>query len=194
MINTYTYNPLRIFKQPSLIFNGFYWWDLKYQITSWLKPKQKWLTSTIPNTWCDKVTLIPHLLFECLIHYVEKENGLQDQIDWSDDIKKGYVSQEYIDTLKARDTELREVYNYVKTERAALEAAYDDSFPKPLSSFEDIFTKNESGNRLMRSCEDVYGMSYKEAYAETNRLEKLIEEKDLWAMNTIVKYHQHMWT
>jgi hypothetical protein len=36
-------------------------------------------------------------------------------------------------------------------------------------------------------------MSFEEAYAETNRLEKLIEEKDLWAMNAIVKYHQHLW-
>ena len=46
----------------------------------------------------------------------------------------------------------------------------------------------------MRSCDDVYGMAYAEAYAETNRLEKLIEEKDLWAMNTIVKYHQYLWS
>jgi hypothetical protein len=37
-------------------------------------------------------------------------------------------------------------------------------------------------------------MSYAEAYAEANRLEKLIEEKDLWAMNIIVQYHQYLWT
>jgi len=47
---------------------------------------------------------------------------------------------------------------------------------------------------VMRSCEDLYGFPYEEAYAETNRLEKLIEEKDMWAMNMIVKYHQYMWT
>jgi len=194
MIYTYKLNPLRIFKHPSLLFNSFYWWDLKHQITSWLKPQQKWLTRSIPNTWCDKVTLIPHLLFECLIHYVEKENGLQDQTDWSEDLEKGHVSQEYIDTLKTRDTLLREVYNYVKTERAALEAAHDNSYPIPLSPSKDLFIKNEDGNRTMRSCEDVYGMSYEDAYAETHRLEKLIEEKDLWAMNTIVKYYQYLWT
>ena len=46
----------------------------------------------------------------------------------------------------------------------------------------------------MRTCDDVYGMSFTEAYAEVDRLEKLIEEKDMWAMNTIVKYYQYMWT
>ena len=194
MIDTYKFNTPRIFKHPSLIFNSYFWWDLKYQISAWFNPRQKWLTKTIPNTWCDKVTLIPHLLFECLIHYVEKEKGLQDQIDWSEDLKNGYVSQEYINDRQNRDATLRAVYNYVKTERAALEAAQDNSYPIPLSSTRDLFIKNEDGNSTMRSCDDVYGMPYEEAYAETNRLEKLIEEKDLWAMNTIVKYHQYLWT
>jgi Mn-dependent DtxR family transcriptional regulator len=46
----------------------------------------------------------------------------------------------------------------------------------------------------MRSCEELYGMPYKEAYAEVRRLEALIEEKDMWAMNTIIKHYQKMWT
>jgi hypothetical protein len=194
MIHTYKTNPLRAFKHLSLIFNSFFWWDLKYQISASFNPRQKWLTKSIPNTWCDKTTLIPHLLFECLIHYVEKEEGLRDQTDWSEDLKAGYVSQEYINTLKTRDTLLRAVYNYVKTERTELEAAGGDSYPIPLSPTKDLFFKNEDGNRTMRSCDDVYGMSYAEAYAEANRLEKLIEEKDLWAMNIIVQYHQYLWT
>jgi hypothetical protein len=194
MIHTYKTNPLRIFKHPSLIFNSFFWWDLKYQISASFNPRQKWLTKSIPNTWCDKTTLIPHLLFECLIHYVEKEGGLQDQTDWSEDLKGGYVTQEYIDNLKTRDELLRAVYNYVKTERLVIESEQDNSYPIPLSPTKDLFTKNEDGNRTMRTCDDVYGMSFTEAYAEVNRLEKLIEEKDMWAMNTIVKYYQYMWT
>jgi hypothetical protein len=194
MIHTYETNPLRIFKHPSLIFNSFFWWDLKYQISASFNPRQKWLTKSIPNTWCDKTTLIPHLLFECLIHYVEKEEGLQDQTDWSKDLKEGYVTQEYIDTMKTRDELLRAVYNYVKTERLVIESEQDNSYPIPLSPTKDLFTKNEDGNRTMRTCDDVYGMSFTEAYAEVDRLEKLIEEKDMWAMNTIVKYYQYMWT
>lgn len=194
MIHTYKTNPLRIFKHPSLIFNSFFWNDLKYQISASFNPRQKWLTKSIPNTWCDKTTLIPHLLFECLIHYVEKEGGLRDQTDWSEDLKGGYVTQEYIDNLKTRDELLRAVYNYVKTERLVIESEQDNSYPIPLSPTKDLFTKNEDGNRTMRTCDDVYGMSFTEAYAEVNRLEKLIEEKDMWAMNTIVKYYQYMWT
>jgi len=40
----------------------------------------------------------------------------------------------------------------------------------------------------------LYGLSYEEAYAETHRLEKLIEEKDMSAMLTIVKHYQRLWT
>jgi len=40
----------------------------------------------------------------------------------------------------------------------------------------------------------LYGLSYEESYAETTRLEKLIEEKDMWAMQTIVKHYQKLWT
>jgi Mn-dependent DtxR family transcriptional regulator len=48
--------------------------------------------------------------------------------------------------------------------------------------------------KALRSCEEMYGLPYEEAYAETQRLEALIEEKDMWAMQTIVKYYQKLWT
>jgi hypothetical protein len=135
------------------------------------------------------------LLFTCLVHYVEKEEGLQDQVDWSDDLKKGYLSQEYYDNIKATDSELRAVYDYIKVERPALEEQYDNSYPTPSSKeINDLFVKNEDGNYTMRSCEEMYGLSYEEAYAETHRLEALIEEKDMWAMQTIIKHYQKLWT
>ena len=195
IIDTYTPSVWRVFKHPSLLFNSFYWWDFRYKLEAFFNPRQKWLTKTIPNTWCDKVTLIPHLLFSCLIHYVEDEKGLQDHIDWTEDLEKGYISQEYVDSVKNTDNELREVYNYIKTERPELEKQHKNSYPTPSSKeINDLFVKVEDGNYTMRSCEDLYGMSYKEAYAETYRLEALIEEKDMWAMNTIIKHYQKMWT
>ena len=196
IIDNYTPSPWRVFKHPSLLLNSFYWWDLKYQIGAWFKPRQKWLTKTIPNTWCDKTSLIPHLLFTCLVNYVEDENGLQDEVDWDDDLAKGYVSQEYVDSRKQIYGDLREVYNYIKTERPQLEKQHHDSYPvrKEQDKVKDLFVEAEDGNFTMRSCEELYGMSYQEAYAEVNRLEKLVEEKDMWAMNTIIKYHQYMWT
>ncbi len=192
----YTHNPRfwRFLKSPSLLISSFFWWDLKYQIYAWFCPRQRWLTNTIPNTWCDKVTLIPHLLFECLIHYVEKEEGLQDKIDWSEDLEKKYVTQEYVDNIKKTCGELREVYNYIKTERPQLEKLHCSSYPKRIAKNKEIFVKLEDGNYMMKSCEELYGVPYKEAYAEMFRIEKLLEEKNMWAMNTIVKYHQHLWT
>ena len=191
----YKPNPLRVFTHPSLLFNSFYWDDLRYKISAFFKPRQKWLTKTIPNTWCDKTALIPHLLFTCLTHYVEDEKGLQDHTDWTEDLEKGYISQEYVDSVKNTDNELREVYNYIKTERPELEKQHENSYPTPSSkAINDLFIKEEDGNCTMRSCEELYGMSYKEAYAEVHRLEALIEEKDMWAMNTIVKHYQKMWT
>ena len=195
IIDTYNPSAWRVFRCPSLLFNSFYWWDLKYKIEAFFNPRQKWLTKTIPNTWCDKVTLIPHLLFSCLVHYVEDEKGLQDHIDWTEDLEKGHVSQEYVDNLKETDSELRSVYNYIKTERPDLEKQHQNSYPTRKSKgVDDLFVETEDGNLTMRSCEDLYGMPYKEAYAETHRLEALIEEKDMWAMQTIIKHYQKMWT
>ena len=195
IIDTHNPSAWRVFRCPSLLFNSFYWWDLKYKIEAFFNPRQKWLTKTIPNTWCDKVTLVPHLLFSCLTHYVEDEKGLQDHIDWTEDLEKGYISQEYVDSVKSTDKELREVYNYIKTERPELEKQHQNSYPTRRSTgVDDLFVETEDGNITMRSCEDLYGMPYKEAYAETHRLEALIEEKDMWAMQTIVKHYQKMWT
>jgi len=190
----YTPSVWGVFKHPSLLFNSFYWWDIRYKISAFFNPRQKWLTKTIPNTWCDKVSLIPHLLFTCLIHYVEQEEGLSDNYDYAEELEKGHVSQQYVDSVLETDRELREVYNYIKTERPGLELHLEVSYPTPNSKAGDIFVENKDGSCTMRSCEELYGMPYKEAYAEVRRLEALIEEKDMWAMNTIIKHHQKMWT
>jgi hypothetical protein len=194
IIDTYTTNVWRVFKHPSLLFNSFFWWDVRYRISAFFNPRQKWLTKTIPNTWCDKVSLIPHLLFTCLIHYVEKEEGLSDNYDYTEDLEKGYVSQQYVDSVLETDRELRAVYNYIKVERPQLEEQHENSYPTPTSKATDFFVKGADGHYTMRSCEELYGFPYKEAYAETHRLEALLEEKDAWAMNTIVKHYQKMWT
>jgi hypothetical protein len=152
------------------------------------------LTKTIQNTWCDKVSLIPHLLFTCLVHFVEEEEGLRDNYDYAEELEKGYVSQQYVDSVMETDRELREVYNYIKTERPGLELHLEVSYPTPKDPNSDFLVEKEDGHYTMKSCEELYGLSFKEAYAETHRLEALIEEKDMWAMNTIIKHYQKMWT
>jgi hypothetical protein len=184
-------NLKKLIKNPSLIFNSFFLSELKSIIEAWFNPRQKWLTQTIPNTWCDKTTLIPHLLFECLVHYVEQEKGLQDQLDWSQDLKEGYVTQQYVEGIVKRDAELRKAYNYIKFERPELEYQLENSYPE---TNREIFVINEDGHTVMRSCKDLYGMPYEQAYAQTNRLEKFIAKKDMMTMKTIIKYHEFLWT
>ena len=39
-----------------------------------------------------------------------------------------------------------------------------------------------------------YDIRSSKAHLAVLKKNKLIEEKDMWAMNTIVKYYQYMWT
>jgi hypothetical protein len=99
--------------------------NLWLSIKDLFSPKQRWLTKKIPNHWMDKPELIQLVLFETLIDYVENEEGLKDQFDFSEDLQAGYIDQKYIDNVKAVDGELRRVYNYIKNERQTLEENWD---------------------------------------------------------------------
>lgn len=60
------------------------WW---YEnITCHFKPKNKWATNLIPNTWADKTWLIEKFLFACIVNFVEEENP-KSCIDWNHDEK-----------------------------------------------------------------------------------------------------------
>jgi hypothetical protein len=174
--------------------------ELYWKIRSFFIPQQRWLTKIIPRTYCDKVELVPRVLFAILIDFVEKEKGLsQLDVDWSKELEDGHISQDYIDDINRTYGELRDAYNYIKHERDALLAAQDDSYPKTLPGVHGIFeepTIDEKGNKssLMQSCETLYGMSYAEAYAETIRLETLIQQRDQDAMMIIVRNVGMLWT
>jgi len=110
------------------IFSYWFWKnDVWYPICAWFNPRQKWLTKHIKNTWQDKPELIKDILFACLVHYVEQEKGIQDPTIYDDDLKAGYISREYYDSVVDLNTELQDVYNYIKTERPLLEKAADEA-------------------------------------------------------------------
>jgi len=160
---------------------------------------QAWLRKEIAYEWEDKVSLIPKIMFACLVHFVEVEDGLsQLGVDWTEDLKQGHVTQEYIDTRNAVYESLHYAYNYVKTERPQLEKQLDDSYPE--STFSEDWvgktTKIVNGTEftIMKTCEERFGALYAEVYAETNRLDALIEEKDQVAMSIIVKNVHYLWT
>lgn len=86
-----------------------------------MKNQQKWLTKKIPKHWIDKDALLELVIFESLVHYVEYERGLnQSNLDWSEEIEKGYASKEYVEQIVMRESKLRYCYNYIKNERGVL--------------------------------------------------------------------------
>jgi len=91
------------------------------------KNQQKWLTDNLKGEWIDKDQIIEIVLFKSLIHYVEKEDGLNDYAyDFSEGLKQGYVRQDTVDTIKLRQNELNDAYLYLKNERPALKNQVDE--------------------------------------------------------------------
>ena len=149
-------------------------------IKAFLNPRQKWLTKKIPNTWCDKVELIPLCLFEMIKHFVEDEI---DSVPWSldEDVEKGYCTREYSDKMVAAENKIREIYNYYTVVRPDLYKQLDGSFP-------------DLGANFMDSWNSINIDLYKTMYSELNRLEELIEKKDTEYLLDIIKLRGYLWT
>lgn len=175
------------------IFYSNFWWETWYNIKCFFKPKQEWLTDIIPDTHCDKVELIPSLLFKCLVQYVEVEM----QNDWThgigytyeEELKLGYVTQEYVDHVMKIDKDLLKAYKWIVEGRVELKEKIDDAYP-PSKSISDMFTKTEDGNYSMNPISEEDSA----CYAEVTRLEIILSDKDIEAMQIIVKHHNSLWT
>ena len=175
----------------SLLTNKYFWYDLKYYISAFFNPRQKWLTKKIPKRWMDKPELIWLVLSEILVHYVEKEEGLYSPDRYKEDLEKGHITQEYFDGIVKRDKELRAAYDYIKS-KPELEKQLQDAYPER-GSFEDTFVKDGEHYR-MRTCEELYGCSFAEAYKEVHKIEAKIQKEDQKALQTIIKYREYLWT
>lgn len=134
--------------------------DFHYrQISTRLWPRQKWLTDRIPRCWEDKTTIIPDLLFACVIHYVDGEKCFEQVV---------------IEEPLA--TELRACYDWAKTGRAAAEKVKEDSWhPGPLKqgSFE-----MEKGTGSM---EEYIRLEHEIVEQDTKWLVWIVQHRDyLW--------------
>ena len=177
-----------------LLFNNHYWWDLKYRVQCFFHPKQEWLTNVIPDTFCDKFELIPRMLFACLVNYVEAERKQyfihEIGYDWSEELKDGHVSQDYVDEHMKIDKELMKAYNWIKNGRVKLDEQIDAAYP-PSEPLETLFTESRSDDghyTLTVSPERA------ECYKEVSRLEAIKLKKDKDCMRTIIKHHHRLWT
>jgi hypothetical protein len=84
-----------------------------------MKNQQRWLTNKLKGTWMDKDALLEICLFESLVHYVEKERGLRDNLDelFKEELEKGHVTQETVDLIKTREGLLKHCYDWIKVGR-----------------------------------------------------------------------------
>jgi hypothetical protein len=138
----------------------------KWKIHDLIWPKQKWLN--IPRSWCDKTWLIPHVMFESIIHLVEKEREHQ----WAD------CTEEHPNWKEAGDF-IKECYQFAKEER-----------PKSAAEIDRIISHGAEGWTLNR----LQTMSYDEIYPNLTKLEEELEEKESKYLHGIVKYRQYLWT
>jgi hypothetical protein len=133
-----------IVKDPTRVLHSWFWNNLWYDIQAFFNPRQKWLTDIIPNHWCDKDAIIEKVLFACVVDYVENEkDGYKDaSYDWSEELKKGYVSQEYVDNIIKRDKEILSVYKYIKEERPQLADKIEKFDDKYIESTDLLFKRD----------------------------------------------------
>ena len=83
-----------------------------------LNPRQKWLKKQIPDSWSDKVWLIPELNFAMVVHFVEGEKCF----DHTDYENSGENHVQFASDLK-------DCYDYIKNRRPALQKQHDASYP-----------------------------------------------------------------
>ena len=168
-----------------------FWWDTWYKVKCFFKPEQEWLTDVIPDTYCDKVELIPTILFKCLTHYVEvelKSDHVADlEYDWAEDVMKGHVPQEYADNQIKIQRDLLKAYKWITEGRPEIEEKINSTYP-PVD-LDSMLVEREDGHYDMKIPDDV-----KECYDKIDKLEATRIKKDTEAMRIIVKYHQTLWT
>jgi len=160
--------------------SSFWKWTVKhsyYKVRDFFFPRQKYLMKDIKRGWMDKTTVIPQVLFNCIIHFIEEEEALT-RIDWDID-EKGKIFR----------LEMIECYNWAKKERAQLDKQMWDAYPET-KPFDELFNKLDNGNYEYIPSKK----SYEEEYAEVNRLEKLIDETDTKWLTWIVVNRGKLWT
>lgn len=154
-------------------------WDWNHfyynQISSRIWPRQRWLTRQIPRTWQDKTTLIPHVLYAMVIHFVDEDG--EDCFNSTDYVNSGLADFE---------TKLREVYAWAKTGRAEFQKRVDDALPSASIEWKEL------GNGLLEMV-DTSGLTYEEKYGEHNRLEAEFRAKDTEYLVWIVSQRDQFW-
>jgi hypothetical protein len=160
-----------------------YRWSLIYydKIKPLFKPHNRRIRKAIPRQWCDISHLIIDVNFEFIKAFYEDEFKA-DIVDWNATEHHKEFSQW-----------LEKTYAYITKERPILEIDMQNAYP-PSKSIDEMFepTTDEKGRKMFTMIDD--GIPYEVKYAEVNRIEKLIDEKDTEVLTELVKRRDYFWT
>jgi hypothetical protein len=161
------------------------WADIYYyeKIRPIFSPQNKRYRKAIPRTWTDVSHLIEIVNFEFIKGFYENEY-LHGHTDWEGTGEHAVKFAKWLESA----------YDYITIERPKLEKDMDNAYP-PLRPIGEWFEETEetlNGQKLfkMKPREE----SYEELYGEVNRLEQLIQDKDLEILTQLVKYRHFFWS
>ena len=161
------------------IFNGYWWSDFWYsQVSSRLRPRNKWLTKKIPRTWVDKDTILEIAVLESLKHYVEGEEALgKDMCHF----ESNQADPSFPEWQKEKDRSVKHYYELTTIKLPALEKELNEEWDKvPPTKF---------SNR-----NNVTKLDYDTKYGKIDHLEKEIDDLQTEIMVWVVKNRNCLWT
>ena len=159
--------------------NRFYWDSIRCHFI----PQQKWLTSSIPKTWCDKPELISDVLFTILIDFVERERGLEN------------ISYQVI---HARDSTSDDFYNSKKRHDDYMEVCKDLTlayqFAKQRDALENAIHEPIDKDDLDDISKALENPEFTKKLDKINELEKEFKKQEETHLLSILKHKDYMWT
>lgn len=155
-----------------------FWYE---QVSTRIRPRNKWVNKYVPRTWTDKTELIPQLLYGSIIHYVEGEKCFQT------------IEYSHIPETKQM---LEEIYNWAKTGRELHREKIMNAYPPIDETAFDMVPIGEfdSKGEQYYSFERKSTKSYEELYGEVNRLEVELKNIDDKYLTWIVLNKETLWT
>jgi len=158
------------FQNKFSILNGYWWRNFWYQqISSRLRPRNKWLTRHIPRTWADKDTILEICVLESLKHYVDEDGEDAFHV----------LSTENPPEQAAFMAEVKRYYELATVTLPALQKQIDDEWEKvPHTDWRDI----------------NHPCDYEKKYGKIDRLEKELYDLQTKIMVWVVQNRNALWT
>jgi hypothetical protein len=160
-----------------------YKWSLYYYdyIKPIYKPSNERIRKSIPRTWKDVSHLMVDVNFEFIKAFYEDEYS-KDIVDWN----ATEHHKEFAEWLELS-------YKWITQRRPQLQKDLENAYPpcKPLDEMFEPFV-DKDGRKMFKMIND--DIPYDVKYAEVNRIEKVIEDKDTEILTEFIKLREYFWT